>query len=307
MSDREKEAEGEKPDEAEASTDSEKDEAEKPEDDATSSEASASDGPDSDSTPSDGKDSDEDGGDDDEDGGDDDGGDDDGGDDDGEEEGSKNARAPSESRSSTTSLLIGVLCLAAGFGIGWFGHDFQSKKAVKEADAAVEGKGDAARGPCKDWEEALCGGLGATAYACSQAKAASALLSGSACEQAQQGVLAKIEEIKAERAQCTELSDKLCGELGADGQACELVKTQTPSFPPERCEQMMQNYDQVLAQLKMMQERGAIPGQGPPGHPGMNRGGPPPGVARPPATWEQPPTTPSAAQAPPPAPAPTAP
>lgn len=295
MSDREKETEGEKPDEAEASSESEKDE----ERDGKSADASASDAADTDSTPSDSAPSDsapsDQGTKRDDESEDDDETDEDEGRDRKEVSGDSSA---AESRSSSTALLIGVLCLAAGFGIGWFGHDFQMSKAEKEADAAVEGKGEAARGPCKDWEDAICGALGPTAYACSQAKSASTLLSGSACAQAQEGVTAKVDEIQAERAQCTELSTKLCSELGADGEACNLVKTQTPSFPPERCEQMMQNYDQVLAQLKMMQERGAMPGQRPPGHPGMNRGGPPPGAARPPEPSSQPPAAPAPAPAP---------
>src|SRR5690606_35944400 len=137
-----------------------------------------------------------------------------------------------EGRSSGTSLLIGALALAAGFGIGWFGHDYQTKKQSRAADAAVEGKGEAARGPCKDWETALCSKFSQNSHPCVQAQAASALLSGSACEQALKTMDAKVSEIEAARAPCTNLMEKLCGELGGESQACGLVKSQTPSFPP---------------------------------------------------------------------------
>ncbi len=198
-------------------------------------------------------------------------------DEDDEEEARAQENGAGDSRSNS-SLLIGVLALAAGFGVGWFGHDYQVQKAAKTADAAVEGEGEGARGPCKDWETALCSKFGEKSYPCVQAQSGSSLLSGSACEQAIKTLDSQVAKIEAARASCNNLMDKLCGELGAESKACELVKTQTPNFPPQRCDDMMKNYDQVLGQLKMMEERGAIPGQGghggPPGRPPM-RGGPP--------------------------------
>lgn len=198
-----------------------------------------------------------------------------------EEKSTSGSNEPSK-KGSSNALLIGVLCLGAGFGIGWGGHQFQTNKALKVADAAVQGEGEGARGPCKDWEKKLCDEFTETGFACTQAKGSSSLLSGSACAQALKSVDKTIDTIKAARASCTTLTDKLCGELGAETQTCGLVKTQTPSFPAEKCDEMMKNYDQVLQQLKMMEQRGA--GM-PPGHPGAGRppghpGGPPPGAVR---------------------------
>ena len=207
------------------------------------------------------------------------------GDGDGDEaEGPKSAK-PDDERGSSASLLVGVLALAAGFGIGWFGHDYQVQKAAKTADAAVQGEGEGARGPCKDWETALCAKFGDTSFPCTQAQSGSSLLSGAACEQALKSIDGQVKKIEESRASCNDMMNKLCSELGAESKACELVKTQTPSFPPQRCDDMMKNYDQVLSQLKMMEQRGAIPGAGGPGGPGgpggrppMHGGGHPPAV-----------------------------
>lgn len=190
-----------------------------------------------------------------------------------------------DERGGSAPLLIGVLALAAGFGVGWFGHNYQVEKALKTADAAVQGEGEGARGPCKDWETALCTKFGDKSFPCVQAQSGSSLLSGSACEQAIKSMDAQVKKIEEGRASCTNMMDKLCGDLGAESKACELVKAQTPSFQPQRCDDMMKNYDQVLGQLKMMEQRGALPGQGGPGgqpgpggRPAMHGGGHPPGV-----------------------------
>lgn len=185
--------------------------------------------------------------------------------------------------SSSSPLLIAVLALAAGFGVGWFGHNYQVEKALKTADAAVQGEGDGARGPCKDWETAFCTKFGDKSFPCVQAQSVSSLLSGSACEQAIKTMDAQVKKIEDSRASCTNMMDKLCGDLGAESKACELVRDQTPSFAPQRCEDMMKNYDQVLGQLKMMEQRGALPGQGGPGGPG-GPGGHPPSVRVSPTT-----------------------
>lgn len=147
------------------------------------------------------------------------------------------------------SLYLGALALgiAAGCGLGYFGHHFQVNAAPQDA--------------CKRWEAAICRGVGQDTYACQQAKTASALLlSGPACAQAQPSVQAKVEQIKAGRGPCTELSDRLCNQLGPEGQGCELVRSKAPTFSVKDCEDMTKNYDQVLAQIMSRQTRGTLPG-----------------------------------------------
>jgi hypothetical protein len=115
---------------------------------------------------------------------------------------------------------------------------------------------------------------------CSQAKGAAELLTTSACEAALNMMPATIAKVKAARAPCDSLVSKLCKDLPPGSQACTLVKDKTPSFPSQRCDEMLKHYDEVLGSLREMDQQGG-PQMGGPGGPQM--GGPGgPGMARPP-------------------------
>ena len=165
------------------------------------------------------------------------------------------------SRKSAAPWIAGALSLgiAAGLSVGWWGHELQVNQAKKEADADVQGEGHKATGPCKSWAEAICGRMGKAAYECKVAQGATALLSGSACAQAQKGVLAKLDTLQAQRAPCAELSSKLCGDLGEDGKGCELIVAKEPGIAPQDCQDMMARYEQTLAQIMSRQTKGTLP------------------------------------------------
>jgi hypothetical protein len=88
-------------------------------------------------------------------------------------------------------------------------------------------------------------------------------------------------KIKAARASCDKLVTKLCADLPPGSKTCAMVKERTPSFPSERCDQMLSSYDKVIAELKQMDQQGGSPmgapgGMRPPGAmPGAMPGGPP--------------------------------
>lgn len=201
------------------------------------------------------------------------------------------ARSGKSSGLGGAGLAAAAVALLIGGAGGWFGHQMQTQKAMKAADAAVEGQGDAARGPCKDWETKICEDLGDNAYSCQRAKASSDLLPGSACKLALEAVPATLTKIHAARTSCDAMSTKLCAELGADSPGCKMVESQTPSFPPDKCDEIAKNYDQVLAQLKQMGARGpgGPPGMGGPHGPGGPRGPGGPGRGPGPAPGAMPP------------------
>ena len=182
---------------------------------------------------------------------------------------------------------------------GWFGHEAQAKAKLR-ADSAPSPAGSAApSGPCGDWQTKICEGAGATSAACAQAKSATDLMTPSICEVALQAVPATLAKVKAERVSCDSLVTKLCGNLPPGSSTCTMVREKTPSFPRERCEGMLAHYNQVLAELKQMDQKGgpqspagfhAMPGMRPgmpgmrPGMPGMMPGAPgAPPAAPPPA------------------------
>jgi hypothetical protein len=65
---------------------------------------------------------------------------------------------------------------------------------------------------------------------------------------------------------------KLCADLSPGSKTCDMVKERTPSFPHERCDQMLQSYDKVIAELKQMDQQQSGMQMGGPGGPQM--GGP---------------------------------
>ncbi len=175
-------------------------------------------------------------------------------------------RATPVSAFTSRALLVAVAALAAGAAAGWFGHDAQAKAKFRAESAAMPAGSGAAKGPCGNWEQKICSGSGESSLACTQAKGATSLLTPSACEVALGSVPATLAKVKAERATCDKLVNKLCGDLTPGSPACDLVKERTPSFPRERCDEMLGHYDEVIQQLKQMEQ---AQGQG--------MGGPPPG------------------------------
>lgn len=198
---------------------------------------------------------------------------------------SKATKAPA----ITSSHLIGVgiAALLIGGAAGWFGHIQKGKADLRAAVAAAPAGSGAPAGPCGAWQSKLCKSTGEQSAACQQAKAATGVLSTATCEAAINSLPETLAKIKAERVTCDKLVDKLCAELPPGSKTCAMVKERTPSFPAERCDQMMKNYDKVIAELKQMdQQQGGGPTMGAPGGgmhlPGMP-GGPPHAPVPPPA------------------------
>ena len=182
---------------------------------------------------------------------------------------------PSKAPAITSAHLIGiaVIALAAGGAGGWFGHIQQGKAALRaEVAAAPSGSGVPA-GPCGAWQSKLCKSVGEQSASCQEAKAATSVLSSPACEAAISTLPEALAKIKTARATCDKLMSKLCADLPPGSKTCDMVKERTPSFPSERCNQMMQNYDKVIAELKQMdqQQGSGGPTMGAPGgmRPGM--------------------------------------
>jgi hypothetical protein len=160
----------------------------------------------------------------------------------------------------TRAVVVGVVALAVGGAAGWFGHIEQAKAKIrKESVPAAAGSA----GPCGAWEKKICTGSGEQSAACMQAKGATGLLTPGTCEMALETVPASLAKVKAERAPCDTLVGKLCKDAAPESKGCALVKEKTPMFPVERCKEMLDNYDQVLAEVKRIDEAPmGMPGHG---------------------------------------------
>lgn len=130
----------------------------------------------------------------------------------------------------------------------------QAQKGDKDKPAAAAGGSTATA--CKDYKERVCKEAGGDESAsCTTIKSATELLAPEACQAALANIDFTVKALGEQKKKCEELTTKLCDGVGAETQTCEMVKTQTKNFTPERCTMMMQHFDEVLADLKKQEER----------------------------------------------------
>jgi protein-disulfide isomerase len=142
---------------------------------------------------------------------------------------------------------LAVLMLAA---ITWLGGSAcnREKTPSDSAKVPVAAQGGAT---CDQFVSQLCERSGSSESAlCASAKELGRVLPESACVAALQDFPQMERQMDAERKVCTELADRLCKDLGPDTTTCAMVRTETPQFPREQCEELAKNYDEVLPQLR---------------------------------------------------------
>ena len=175
------------------------------------------------------------------------------------------AAPPKSSGISSAQVgLIAVLALATGGAVGWFGHIAQAKAALRADSAAPTTES----GSCGSWAQKICGSSGKESAACAQAKGAAELMTPLTCEAGLLAMPATLSKLKVMRSSCDKLVTKLCADLPPNSQTCSMVKERTPAFPAQRCEEMMQHYDEVIGQLRQMDQQQAAMHPGGPGGPG---------------------------------------
>ncbi|MEP7052990.1 MAG: hypothetical protein ABJB12_21680 [Pseudomonadota bacterium] len=177
-----------------------------------------------------------------------------------------NSAAPPAMFSASKLIAVGVVALAVGAAGGWFGQVANAKAAIRREVAAAPSGSGVPKGPCGAWQSKICKSAGEQSAACQQAKGALDLMLPGTCEVAIGTMPETLAKLKAARASCDKLVGKLCADLPSGSKTCDMVKERTPSFPPDKCDQMLQQYDKVIAELKQMdgQNMGGPPGGGQP-------------------------------------------
>jgi protein-disulfide isomerase len=172
---------------------------------------------------------------------------------------------PSAPAASTwRSVVVAVVALTVGLLGGWVVRD-QYPAGAGEApgvgpDPGAAPTGSAAAQPsaaCDGWVKALCDGAGQESESCTLAEAAAELLPAAACREATAALPTTLSTLKQARSTCTELMSKLCTDLGEGTGTCKMVKEKTPAMPTSQCQQMMAEYDRVLAELKQVEAANA--------------------------------------------------
>lgn len=174
----------------------------------------------------------------------------------------RTARAEPSARSitpakSSSAMVVTFVALAVGALGGWIARGSSPKADPSGSSRPATSAAAGATGSCDEWSSELCKRTGEASEGCAKAKAAAAVLPGSACVAAKADLESTVSKLKAARASCDTLVDKLCADLGTKTQSCAMVREKTPSFPAERCKEMLDQYDGVLGELRQMEEQNA--------------------------------------------------
>ncbi len=108
---------------------------------------------------------------------------------------------------------------------------------------------------CADYSKRICKETGDESPTCTSIKTATELMPPEACAVALTNVDFAVKKLAGKRKKCDDLVAKLCADIGPTTPTCDMVKTHTKTFPPERCDMMMQHYAEVVADLKRQEDR----------------------------------------------------
>lgn len=108
---------------------------------------------------------------------------------------------------------------------------------------------------CSDYATKLCKEAGEESQTCSSIKSTTELLPAEACAVALTKIDESVKKLGDKRKKCDELMTRLCKDIGENTATCEMVTTQTKTFPPERCELMLEHYAEVLADLQRQEAK----------------------------------------------------
>jgi protein-disulfide isomerase len=124
----------------------------------------------------------------------------------------------------------------------------------QKAGKSVSAKASATS--CADYAARVCKeGGGEQSGNCTTIKGATELLAPEACAAALTNFNFTAKKLEEQKNKCPELSTKLCNDIGNETSSCEMVRTQTATFSPDKCAMMMQHYAEILADLKQQEEK----------------------------------------------------
>jgi len=128
-------------------------------------------------------------------------------------------------------------------------------KTTAEVVASAPGDAAASGTACSDYEKRLCGQAGPESMTCQSIHQLAEMLPVAACVAADKEFTFTEAKLKTMQSTCTTLFDRLCKDIGPETQTCAMVREQATQMPPERCKEMTEHYDQVLAEVQTMEKR----------------------------------------------------
>lgn len=152
------------------------------------------------------------------------------------------------------SRLSVAIALSLAFASLWAASGCKSRTAGGNSTPAASASGSAAAtGPCAQYADKVCAKAGAESPTCSNFKEVTGMMSPAACTAGLKDIQVTLTKLAAARGDCEKLVKTLCAAVGPTTKTCNMVTTQTQSFPPARCKQMMEHIPQITEDLKKME------------------------------------------------------
>jgi len=156
------------------------------------------------------------------------------------------------SKNPSARALIGVGLFAIALASGCNKPQRKNKPAAPAASGSAAVAASAA-GPCQKYAAALCEKAGKESESCQALTASADILSPAACTAGLKDIAYSVKKLGDANKSCEDLVTKLCGAIGPTSETCNMVKTQTKSFPASRCKQMLEHIPEITADLKKME------------------------------------------------------
>jgi len=157
---------------------------------------------------------------------------------------------PTKNSSARALIGVGLFAIALASGCNKPKHKAKAAAPAASGSAAVAA---AAAGPCQKYAAALCEKAGKESESCQALTASAEILSPAACTAGMKDIAYSVKKLGDANKSCEDLVGKLCAAIGPTTETCNMVKTQTKSFPQSRCKQMLEHIPEITADLKKME------------------------------------------------------
>ena len=157
------------------------------------------------------------------------------------------------SKNPSARALIGVGLFAIALASGCNKPKHQKSKAAAPAPSGSSAVAAAAAGPCQKYAAALCEKAGKESESCQALTASAEILSPAACTAGMKDIAYSLKKLGDANKPCEDLVGKLCAAIGPTTETCNMVKTQTKTFPASRCKSMLEHIPEITADLKKME------------------------------------------------------
>jgi protein-disulfide isomerase len=105
---------------------------------------------------------------------------------------------------------------------------------------------------CTEYVALACGQFGKESSACADLTKAAALFSPATCNAASRDLKFTAERVSDQRKTCDVVLARLCAEVSAS--SCDMVKQRLAEMDSERCKVLLDNFADVLAEVKAMED-----------------------------------------------------